>query len=213
MSTSGTPAPCSVVDYTQQYIDGAWVTSTNGAGALLDVYDSNTGEVFARAPRGSAEDTGRAIEAASRAFPAWSRTPLARRAAYLRDILREYETRKVKVGRALERELGAPRGFAEKVQANMFSAHWKATLALAEPGAFDWREDMGDTLLVKEPIGVVGCITPWNWPLNQIACKIGPAMLAGCTVVLKPSEITPSSGRRRPFATGWFCGCCCCCYW
>eukprot|EP00946_MAST-07B_sp_MAST-7B-sp1_P000371 g371.t1 len=187
MSSSSAAA---VACYDKQYINGAWVTSTNGAASLIDVHDSNTGRVFARAPRGSEEDARRAIEAASAAFPMWSRTPLERRAEYLRDVLSEYDARKAAVGLALEKELGAPHGFAEKVQANMFSAHWKAMLALAEPGAFDWKEDMGDTLLVKEPIGVVGCITPWNWPLNQIACKIGPAMLAGCTVVLKPSEIT-----------------------
>ena len=180
-----------VAEYTSQYINGAWVASANGRDALIDVHDSNTGRVFARAPRGSAADTARAIEAAAEAFPAWAATPLTERVAALERVLAEFESRKGAVGRALERELGAPRGFAEKIQASTFSSHWKAALRLGQPGAFPWREEMGDTVLVKEPIGVVGCITPWNWPLNQIACKIAPAMLAGCTVVLKPSEITP----------------------
>jgi acyl-CoA reductase-like NAD-dependent aldehyde dehydrogenase len=184
-STSG------ITEYTKQYINGEWITSTNGAQSLLDVFDSNTGQVFARAPKGSTADTARAIEAASDAFKSWSRTTLAERKIYLQKILQEYMKRQKEVGAALQKELGAPKVFAERVQSNMFNMHWATTLALAEPGAFAWTEDMGNTLLVKEPIGVVGCITPWNWPLNQIAAKIAPALLAGCTVVLKPSEITP----------------------
>jgi len=155
------------------------------------VFDSNTGEVFARAPKGSSEDTSMAIEAAAQAFKEWSRTSIEDRKVYLQKILKEYMSRQKDVAANLQQELGAPKIFAEKVQSAMFNMHWATTLSMAEPGAFQWIEDMGDTLLVKEPIGVVGCITPWNWPLNQIACKIAPALLAGCTVVLKPSEITP----------------------
>lgn len=109
----------------------------------------------------------------------------------MQKIMEEYKKRQKEVGEALQKELGAPKVFAEHIQSNMFNLHWATFLALAEPGAYQWNEDMGNTLLVKEPIGVVGCITPWNWPLNQIAVKIAPALLAGCTVVLKPSEITP----------------------
>lgn len=180
-----------VTDYCKQYIDGEWLASTNGPEALIDVFDSNSGKVFARAPRGSRADTERAIEAARKAFRSWSRTPLAERKACLQRILEEYSKRKSAVGAALEQELGAPKGFAEKVQAGVFAFHWRAVLALAEPDAFKWREQIGNTTVVKEPIGVVGCITPWNWPLNQIAAKIAPALLAGCTIVLKPSEVTP----------------------
>ena len=177
--------------YDKQYINGEWVMSTNGSSSFLEVTDSNTGKVFARAPRGSSHDTEKAIEAAAKAFPLWSSKTLTERAAYLSKILEEYEARKSKVGAVLEKELGAPRGFAEKIQAGMFTAHCKSTLKFAKPGGFQWKEDLGDTLLVKEPIGVVGCITPWNWPINQIAAKVCPALLAGCTVVLKPSEVTP----------------------
>ena len=124
-------------------------------------------------------DTARAIEAAAAAFKGWSRTTLEERKGYLQVIQKEYMSRQKDVAANLQQELGAPKVFAEKVQSNMFNMHWGATLAMAGPGAFEWTVDMGDTLLVKEPIGVVGCITPWNWPLNQIACKIAPALLAG----------------------------------
>ena len=187
----GTQTAAGITEYTKVYINGEWVTSTNGAQSLIDVFDSNTGKVFARAPKGSTVDTARAIEAAADAFKTWSRTTLEERKIYLQKIMKEYMKRQKEVGAALQKELGAPKIFAERVQSNMFNMHWATTLALAEPGAFAWKEDMGDTLIVKEPIGVVGCITPWNWPLNQIAAKIAPALLAGCTVVLKPSEITP----------------------
>ena len=173
-----------ITEYNKQYINGEWVTSTNGSTAFLDVYDSNTGKIFARAPKGSTVDTTRAIEAASTAFKTWSKTTIPERKAYMERILSEYMKRQEEVGQKLQQELGAPKVFAHRVQSNMFNMHWATTLALAEPGAFAWSEDLGDTLLVKEPIGVVGCITPWNWPLNQIACKIAPALLAGCTVVL-----------------------------
>ena len=180
-----------ITEYTKQYINGEWVTSSHGPQALIDVYDSNTGEVFARAPRGSAEDTAQAVEAAAAAFDSWSRTPLEERAEHLQRVLEEYSKRQKDVARCLQRELGAPEQFALRVQSTVFNMHFLTTLSLADEDEFEWTEDMGDTLLVKEPIGVVGCITPWNWPLNQIACKIAPALLAGCTVVLKPSEITP----------------------
>lgn len=196
-ATVPSPALCSsasdggITEYTKQYINGEWVTSSNGPQSLIDVFDSNTGEVFARAPRGSAEDTAQAVEAAAAAFDSWSRTPLQERAEHLQRVLEEYSKRQKDVARCLQRELGAPEQFALRVQSTVFNMHFLTTLSLADEDEFEWTEDMGDTLLVKEPIGVVGCITPWNWPLNQIACKIAPALLAGCTVVLKPSEITP----------------------
>jgi len=181
----------SIVNYTKQYINGEWVESTNGPDSLIDVFDSNTGEVFARAPKGSSEDTAKAVEAAAEAFKTWSRTSVDERREYLERILEEYSERQGEVAKNLQKELGAPKDFAARVQSFMFNMHWMTTLGLAEEDAFEWTEDMGSTLIVKEPIGVVGCITPWNWPLNQIACKIAPALLAGCTVVLKPSEVTP----------------------
>jgi aldehyde dehydrogenase (NAD+) len=191
MSKQGKKTAAGIIEYSKQYINGEWVTSTNGAQSFIDVYDSNNGQVFARAPKGSSIDTARAVEAASNAFASWSKTTVAERKVYMQRILAEYMKRQKEVAENLQKELGAPKIFAERVQSNMFNMHWAATLALAEPNAFAWTEDLGDTLLVKEPIGVVGCITPWNWPLNQISAKVAPALLAGCTVVLKPSEITP----------------------
>ena len=118
-----------------------------------------------------------------------SRTTVAERKGYLESILAEYMKRKQDVADALQVELGAPKLFAENVQANMFPMHISTVIKLAD--TYEWSEDQGKTLVVKEPVGVVGAITPWNWPLNQIAAKLGPALLAGCTFVLKPSEVTP----------------------
>ncbi len=191
MASSAPVTKDGIVHYTKQYINGGWVTSANGPDALLDVYDSNTGQVFARVPRGAAADTAQAVEAAAAAFDSWSRTTVQERSEYLRKIMAEYAKLQGEVARNLQRELGAPEAFALRVQSAMFPMHFLATLSLADADEFHWTEDMGDTLLVKEPVGVVGCITPWNWPLNQIACKIAPALLGGNTVVLKPSEITP----------------------
>lgn len=132
----------------------------------------------------------RAIEAASDAFESWSCTPLAKRKKYLQKILQEYMKRKDRVAEALRRELGAPKALAEEQQAMLFAMHLSTVLKIADD--FEWTQDLaGRSLIVKEPIGVVGCITPWNWPTNQIGAKIAPAILCGCTVILKPSEVTP----------------------
>ncbi len=123
-------------EYTKHYINGAWVAPAPAAAgrALLDVFDSNTGEVFARAPNGCIADSNRAIEAAHAAFPAWSRTTVAQRRQFLERILDEYHKRQAAVAAALERELGAPRLFAQRVQSAMFTFHWAAVLKLAEEG-------------------------------------------------------------------------------
>jgi aldehyde dehydrogenase (NAD+) len=178
----------SIPTFEKQYINGEWVASTT-PGQFIDVFDSNTGEVCAKVINGSRADTEKAIEAAAEAFKTWGRTTIVERKVYLEKILGEYMKVKQRVADALQKELGAPKAFAENVQANMFPFHIGVVLNLAE--TFEWSEEMGTTTVVKEPIGVVGAITPWNWPLNQIACKLGPALLAGCTMVLKPSEVTP----------------------
>lgn len=174
--------------FSKQYINGEWVESTN-KGQFIDVFNSNDGTVCAQVINGSAADTEKAIEAASAAFKTWSRTTVAERKGYLKSILAEYMKRKQDVADALQVELGAPKLFSENVQANMFPMHIGTVIQLAD--TYEWTEDQGKTLVVKEPVGVVGAITPWNWPLNQIAAKLGPALLAGCTFVLKPSEVTP----------------------
>uniref|UniRef100_A0A7S3PLH0 aldehyde dehydrogenase (NAD(+)) n=1 Tax=Aplanochytrium stocchinoi TaxID=215587 RepID=A0A7S3PLH0_9STRA len=179
--------------YSKQYINGDWVDSTNNtlpdSEKYIDVLDSNTDTVCARVINGSSADTERAIEAASAAFKSWSRTTVQERKGYVQKIIQEYMKRQKDVASALQKELGAPKFLAEKVQSVMFIAHMSTAIQVAEQ--CEWKEDVGESIIVKEPIGVVGAITPWNWPLNQIGCKLGPALMSGCTVVLKPSEVTP----------------------
>eukprot|EP00746_Dinoflagellata_sp_MGD_P164276 gnl/MRDRNA2_/MRDRNA2_92822_c0_seq1.p1 gnl/MRDRNA2_/MRDRNA2_92822_c0~~gnl/MRDRNA2_/MRDRNA2_92822_c0_seq1.p1 ORF type:complete len:480 (-),score=109.99 gnl/MRDRNA2_/MRDRNA2_92822_c0_seq1:161-1600(-) len=177
-----------MISFEHQYINGAWVPSTN-AGKTLDVIDSNTGKVCGKVPDGSVEDANKAAAAAKAALDSWSATPLAERKAYVQKILEKFQAKKADVAKWLTKELGCPQTFAESVQANLFDAHVSTLLGVID--SIEWQETCGKSIMVKEPIGVVGCITPWNYPLNQIALKIAPALLTGCTVILKPSEVTP----------------------
>jgi aldehyde dehydrogenase (NAD+) len=158
-----------VVTYEHQYINGEWVTSTN-PGKYLEVIDSNTTEVIAQVPDGTAADTHKAVAAARAAFDGWAATPLGRRKELIAKVLANYEEKKPLVVAGLMKELGCTKAFAEGVQANLFT--WHAGTALAEVDNIDWVEPQGASTVVKEPIGVVGAITPWNYPLNQIALKI-----------------------------------------
>lgn len=177
------------VTFDKQYINGAWATSTN-TGKFLEVVDSNNGQVVAKVPDGSSEDMSRAVDAARAAFTGWSEFPFEERKAALARILEKWQAKKTLAIDWLQKELGCTKQFATQVQANMVDMHF--SVALQNADAVQWEEttQMG-TLVVKEPVGVVGCITPWNYPLNQIAAKVAPALLVGCTVVLKPSEVTP----------------------
>jgi len=178
-----------VPTWDDMYINGEWVKSTN-PGKYLDVIDSNTAKVCARIPEGTAEDMNRAVAAAKTAFTSWSETPLAERKAYMAKILENWQKKKPQAIDWFMKELGCTQAFATNVQANMVDMHLGTALNVIDAVKFDERTPMGG-VVVKEPIGVVGCITPWNYPLNQIAAKIGPAILVGCTVVVKPSEVTP----------------------
>jgi len=178
-----------VPTYDNQYVNGAWVPSTN-AGKYLDVIDSNTAHICAKVPDGSTEDMTHAIKAARAAFPGWAETPLAERKAAMGRILANWQKKKPESIKWLMKELGCTEKFATTVQANMVDMHFGTSLKVIDSVQFEETTEMG-AVVVKEPIGVVGCITPWNYPLNQIAAKICPAMLVGCTVVLKPSEVTP----------------------
>jgi aldehyde dehydrogenase (NAD+) len=171
----------------QFYIDGAWVDPI--APKTLDVIDPSNEEAFARISLGSAADVDRAVASAKAAFPAFSQTARFDRLQLLRRILAVYETRYDEVAQTLSREMGAPLKFAHQAQAAMGTGHLAKLIEVFEHFAFD--ELRGTTLIAKEPIGVVGMITPWNWPINQIVCKVGPALAAGCTMVLKPSEVAP----------------------
>ena len=169
------------------YIDGAWVDPISPA--RIDVEDPSTEAIFTRISAGSAADVDRAVAAAKRAFPGFSRTGVADRRALLQAIAAEYMKRYDDIAEAVSLEMGAPLAFARAAQAGIGAAHLKEMIRVMGEYPFEWMR--GTTRIVKEPVGVVGMITPWNWPLNQIACKVAPAIAAGCTMVLKPSEIAP----------------------
>ncbi len=175
---------------TRFYIDGAWVEplSTNRMG----VENPATEEMVAEVALGSEADADRAIMAARAAFDAWTVTPVAGRIALVRRILEVYNDRYEDFAQAMSTEMGAPIEWARGAQAWAGQVHIEAAIKAAEE--MTWEYSRGTTRIVYEGIGVCGLITPWNWPMNQIACKVAPALLAGCTMVLKPSEIAPLSG-------------------
>ncbi len=173
------------------YINGAWVAPA--APRDCPVIDPSTEEVCAVISLGDQADTDAAVAAAKAAFPAWAATAPARRKALVEKILEQYEARHEELARAISTEMGSPIDHARNEQAPCLPWHTKGFLK-----AFDeiqWvrplRADTPNDRIALEPIGVVGLITPWNWPMNQIALKVIPALLAGCTCVLKPSEESP----------------------
>ncbi|MFZ2870146.1 aldehyde dehydrogenase family protein [Zavarzinia sp.] len=172
------------------YIDGAFVDPL--VPATLDVINPATEEAYTKISVGTAADVDRAVAAARAAFPAFAKTPKAERLAMLKRILEIYNERYEDIAQAVTQEMGAPLSFARGAQAWAGQVHMEATIQAMEDFTFEYPR--GSTRIVMEPIGVVGLITPWNWPLNQIVCKVAPAIAAGCTMVLKPSEIAPISG-------------------
>ncbi|CDZ34949.1 Aldehyde dehydrogenase [Neorhizobium galegae bv. officinalis] len=172
------------------FIDGVWVEPV--IPVALDVIDPSTEEAYTRIALGSKADVDKAVAAARAAFASFSQWSKEERLALLRRILAEYEKRYEDIAQAVSQEMGAPIGFARDAQAAAGQGHLKATIEALE--AYEFTETRGTTTIVKEPIGVCALITPWNWPLNQIVCKVAPAIAAGCTMVLKPSEIAPISG-------------------
>ncbi|MDO0975479.1 aldehyde dehydrogenase family protein [Mycolicibacterium frederiksbergense] len=178
-------------EYLQFFIDGAWVDPEQPA--TLDVDNPRTEQVSGRIALGSAADVDKAVRAARAAFPAWSATSREDRLAVLGAIMSEYQKRMGDLADAVGEEMGAPPGLAGGPQVNLGLGHLAAAIeALTH---FEFESDRGATRVIKEPIGVCGLITPWNWPLNQIAAKVYPALAAGCTMVLKPSEVAPYSGQ------------------
>ena len=169
------------------YIDGAWVPST-GTGTL-EVTNSTTEEVMATVPEGTADDVDRAVKAAKGAFASWSQTSVEERAKYLSRITEGLQARMDDIATTVSQEVGMPKSLSLMIQAGLPMMSFMNTAQVAETYAFE--EQVGNSLVVKEPVGVVGCITPWNYPLHQIAAKVAPALAAGCTVVLKPSEVAP----------------------
>ncbi|GAC1599922.1 MAG: aldehyde dehydrogenase family protein [Acidimicrobiales bacterium] len=169
------------------FIDGSWVSST-GSGTL-DVTNSTTEQVMGTIPEGTAQDVDRAAKAAAAAFPAWAATSHDERGKYVQRIVEGLQARMQEVATTIAGEVGMPMNLALMIQAGLPLMDMGAMAEVLS--SFKWEEQMGTSLIVKEPVGVVGCITPWNYPLHQIAAKVGPALAAGCTVVLKPSEVAP----------------------
>ncbi|NKN35641.1 aldehyde dehydrogenase family protein [Agrobacterium sp. a22-2] len=174
----------------QFFIDGQWVDPVKPA--VLDVIDPSTEEAYTQISIGSAEDVNKAVAAAKAAFASFSLWSKDERMALLKRILEVYNERFEDIAQAVSQEMGAPLSFARDSQAAAGRGHMESTIAAFE--TYEFSEKRGTTMVVKEPIGVCALITPWNWPLNQIVCKVAPAIAAGCTVVLKPSEIAPISG-------------------
>ena len=169
------------------YIDGKWVDPVEAR--PHDVVNPATEEVYGRISLGSAADVDLAVAAAKRAFEDYSLSSREQRMELLQSILDVFSRRQDEVAEAIMDEMGAPWGLAKGAQAASGPQHVKAALRALK--TFEFEERIRTTLVVKEPIGVCGLITPWNWPMNQIAVKVAPALAAGCTMVLKPSEIAP----------------------
>lgn len=169
------------------YIDGQWVAPSGTE--TLEVTDSTTEEVIATIPAGTEADVDRAVRAARAAFPAWSSLTAAERADYLTRIHAGLEARTQEIAETISREVGMPLTLSTIIQAGLPKANFAIAAQLL--GTFEFEEKIGNSLVVREAIGVVGCITPWNYPLHQIALKVAPALAAGNTVVLKPSEVAP----------------------
>ncbi len=178
-----------MVQHSKFYIEGAWVDPV--AKKSLPVINPASEEPVAEIALGSAADVDKAVAAAHRAFDSFSMTSRQERIDLLSSIIEVYKKRMKEIGGAISDEMGAPLGFAEKFQAGAGLGHIMSTLEVLK--SYDFEERLGTAMIVREPIGVVGMITPWNWPLNQIACKVAPALAVGCTMVLKPSEYTPTS--------------------
>jgi betaine-aldehyde dehydrogenase len=169
------------------YIDGRWVPSA-GTGRI-DVICGSTEEVMARIPEGNAADVDAAVRSARAAFEGWAATPLAGRAAFLQKIQGGLKARSEEIGRIIAREVGMPLKLATMIQAGLPVLSFGIFAEMLT--GFQFEERIGHSLVVREPVGVVAAITPWNYPLHQIAAKVAPALAAGCTVVVKPSEVAP----------------------
>jgi aldehyde dehydrogenase (NAD+) len=175
--------------YDKHYYDGAWQASTGTE--TIAVISSATEQEFARVPRGTADDVDRAVKAARRGFESWSRLEVEERAQWLEKLAAAMKQRVPQIAEAIAHEVGTALGYATKVQVEFPIMMIGMNAKFIREARL--QEELGNSIIYKEPIGVVGCITPWNYPLHQIVCKIAPALAAGCTVVLKPAEMAPLS--------------------
>ena len=169
------------------YINGQWATPSTKD--KIDVHNAGTGAVMGSVPAGGEKDMNAAVDAARAAFDSWSQTPAAKRAEYLAKISAGLKARVEELAKTIAQEVGMPIKLAGRIQAGLPVATFGNYAKLA--GEFKFEEQVGNSLVVRDAVGVVGAITPWNYPLHQIALKVAPALAAGCTVVLKPSEVAP----------------------
>ncbi|NMO04067.1 aldehyde dehydrogenase family protein [Gordonia sp. TBRC 11910] len=176
-----------MIEHRSHYIDGAW-QSSHGTGRL-DVVNSATEEVIGSVAAGDADDAKAAVAAARAAFDAWAATPVTERAAYLTRAAQALRTRQTEVATLISQEVGMPFAYSNVVQTGLPLQSFVSIAQVALD--FPFEEQVYNSLVVREPIGVVVAITPWNYPLHQIVAKVAPALAAGCTVVLKPSEVAP----------------------
>lgn len=171
------------------YIDGEWVSPSTAQS--IDVIDPATEQVAGQVAEAASIDVDRAVAAARRAFDGWSETSRHERLDVLERIVAEYRRRERDIAEAIMLEMGAPLALAQGGQTKSGLSHLEAAITVLKDYPFE--EQRGTTRIRKEPIGVCGLITPWNWPMNQVACKVAPALATGCTMVLKPSEVAPFS--------------------
>ncbi|HEY5047175.1 MAG TPA: aldehyde dehydrogenase family protein [Rhizomicrobium sp.] len=178
-----------MLDKLNFYIDGKWVAPA--APKTLDVINPANEEAYARISLGSKADVDKAVAAARKAFETYSRTTREERLALLQKIVEVYQKHYAEMVETISREMGAPLGLSKAAQAASGLGHIAEAIRILRD--FQFERVQGSTAIVYEAAGVCGLITPWNWPVNQIACKVAPALAAGCTMVLKPSEIAPMS--------------------
>ncbi|KPK07242.1 MAG: aldehyde dehydrogenase [Betaproteobacteria bacterium SG8_39] len=169
------------------FIGGQWVAPSTKE--TLDVHNAGTGDVMGRVPAGGEKDINAAVAAARAALEGWSQTPVEKRAEFLEKISAGLKARAEELAKLIAQEVGMPIKLAGRIQAGLPIANFANYAKLVK--GFTFEETVGNSVVVREPVGVVGAITPWNYPLHQITLKVAPALAAGCTVVLKPSEVAP----------------------
>ena len=184
---TATTSDTAVQDFDRFYIDGQWV-DPDGSGTI-DVINATTEQVMGHIPEGTPADVDRAVAAAKAAFDGWAATSPADRAKFVQALSDGLGARNQQIAETITGEVGMPMFLSQLIQAGLPQATSGSIPAIVDE--FPWEEQVGNSLVVREPVGVVGCITPWNYPLHQIVAKVAPALAAGCTVVLKPSEVAP----------------------
>jgi aldehyde dehydrogenase (NAD+) len=174
---------------TQHYINGSWAQAESAD--RIEVIDPSDEQVIGSVPAGTQAEVDAAVKAARAAFGSWSTTSIEDRAKYLTAIAEGLEARAGEIADIISHELGSPIAMSLKIQAGLPAMSF--TVAAGLLGTFEFESQLGSATIVREPVGVVGAITPWNYPLHQICCKVAPALAAGCTLVVKPSEVAPLS--------------------